>query len=87
MITAACINLIRAAVYFWPIMSSTKRVGAVSVWVILCLLVSMVKSVAQTDVSQVSVSAERLTQHVYALASKEFAGRQVGTPGQLLATN
>lgn len=55
--------------------------------IILLLLVGIGRVSAQPDVSQVSVSVERLKQHVYTLASEEFGGRQVGTPGQLLAAN
>ena len=55
----------------------------------MALLVAIGRSsaLAQPDVSLVGVSPGRLKQHVYTLASEEFAGREVGTPGQLLATN
>lgn len=68
-------------------MSVMKQVGTIGICLILLVAIGIDRVSAQPDVSQVSVSTERLKQHISTLASDEFAGRQVGTPGQLLAAN
>ncbi|WP_157618546.1 hypothetical protein [Spirosoma spitsbergense] len=40
---------------------------------------------AQESVTQITVSADNLKQHVFALASDRFQGRKTGTDGQLQA--
>ena len=40
---------------------------------------------AQENMTQITVSADRLKQHVFALASDRFQGRKTGTDGQLQA--
>ena len=40
---------------------------------------------AQENITHINVSAERLKQHVFALASDQFQGRKTGTDGQLQA--
>lgn len=42
---------------------------------------------AQETVTQITVSADNLKQHVYALASDQFKGRKTGTDGQVQAAN
>ena len=62
------------------------RIGQFA-YVALFVAVSLGSALAQPEVLSVGASQERLKQHVYTLASEEFAGREVGKPGQLLAAN
>jgi Zn-dependent M28 family amino/carboxypeptidase len=48
----------------------------------LCLLLWPVIALAQLEISAVSVPAQRLKGHVYALTADRFAGRETGKPGQ-----